>query len=68
MSKPLPHYTDEELLDELLSMTHVSYAYNDLLAEVDRRAANRQARAVWALSIVSIGIALGALLVTALKA
>lgn len=40
---------------------------NDMLNELDRRAARRQARASFALSAVGLLIALAALVVTALK-
>ena len=47
--------------------TGIDPAYNDLLRELERRAANRQARESRILSLVSPGIALVALGVTALK-
>jgi hypothetical protein len=46
---------------------HVQYSYNDYLSELDRRAANRQARASFVLSVVSVGIAVAAVLVAAFR-
>jgi hypothetical protein len=45
----------------------VVYSYNDYMAELDRRAANRQARASVLLSVVSVSIAVAAVLVAALR-
>lgn len=62
MSKPLLDYTESEIRAELtLTASHVQYAYNDLLAELNRRAALRQGRVAIITSVVSAGVALLAL-------
>jgi hypothetical protein len=68
VGKPLPDLTDDELRSELRqSAEHVSYAYNDLMAEIDRRAARRQATASFFLGVVSIVIAVVAVLVAVFR-
>jgi hypothetical protein len=68
MAKPLPDFSDDELRDALRSSAeHVGYAYNDIMTELDRRAARRQANAQFLLSIVSIVIAVVALVVAVLR-
>jgi multidrug efflux pump subunit AcrA (membrane-fusion protein) len=72
MAKPtdrsLLSLSDTELRAELaVTAAHVTYNYNDLVAELDRRSRNRQARASFVLSAVGIVIAVVALIVTALK-
>lgn len=59
--------SDDELKELLRQIeVHTSHGYNSIVAELDRRAANRQAQETRILSIVSIGIALVALFVSAL--
>jgi hypothetical protein len=68
VGKALPDYTETEIGDMLRqSSEHVVYYYADLIAELDRRAANRQARQSRILSFVSLAIAVAAIIVSALK-
>lgn len=60
--------TDDELEETIRHEgENVVYSYNALVAELDRRAANRQARESRILSLVSLGIAVVALVVSALR-
>lgn len=69
MSKALIDFSNEELRASLRQTAeHVQYAYNDIQAELDRRAANRQATASLVLSVVAVVIAVAATVLTALKA
>ena len=45
----------------------IAISQNDILGELDRRASRWQARASFVLSLVGLGIAIAALIVTALK-
>lgn len=66
--QPLVDWSDDELREGIrLKGEHVDYAYNDFLREIERRSADRQARASRILTIVSVGIAVVALLVSALR-
>jgi hypothetical protein len=67
VGKPLIDYSDDELRDKLRGMEHISFAYNDVVAEMDRRASNRQSRASLILSVVSVVIAVAAIIVSALR-
>lgn len=68
MSAPLTEQSENEIKAQLrANAEHVQFAYNDFVAELDRRAANRQARAASILSIVSVAIAVAALIVVAAK-
>ena len=59
MSGPLIDWSDEDVRAGIrTSSVHTSYAYNDYLRELERRAAERQARDSRILSIVSVAIAL----------
>ena len=67
--RPIVDWSDDELRRQIRVMTPTTaISYADILRELDRRAAARQARASVALTVVSLAIALAALLVTALKA
>jgi hypothetical protein len=67
-SAALPDWTDAQVLEALRNnANHVVYAYNDLIAELDRRAARKQARESRILSVVSVLIAVAAIIVAALK-
>ena len=62
-------WTDEQVRERLRETAqHVGYAYEDYVRELDRRASRRLASAQLTLTVVSIAIALGAVLVTMLKA
>lgn len=66
--RPLLRWSDDEIEAAIeAGSEHVSYYYNDLVAELDRRAAARQARASQILSVVAVVIAVAATIVTALK-
>lgn len=68
MPKPLTDLSDAELVTMLRRESeHVMYSYNAIIAELDRRAANRQARESRILSIVSVVIAVVALVLSALR-
>lgn len=67
-SRHLIDLTDDELKAQLRRIeVHTAHGYNAVVAELDRRAANRQARESRILSVVSITIAVVALLVSALR-
>ena len=67
-SVPLIDLTDDEVRDRLRAVsTQTVFTYDDLLAELDRRARWREARASFALSVVSVAIAVGAVLVAVLR-
>ena len=68
-SPALVDWTEDQLLDAARSLAvRVDPSYAAVMAELDRRAANRQARLSLVLSAVGLAIALVAVLVTALKA
>jgi len=68
MARPLTDYTDDELRTLLRQHAeHVVYSYNGIVDEMDRRAANRQARASLVLSVVGLAIAVAAIIVAAVK-
>lgn len=65
--KPLFDHSDDELRDGLRSQSsHVIYSPNDLMVELDRRAARREATAQFRLSIVGTVIAVIAVIVSAI--
>lgn len=65
---PLIDLSDDEVRARLrIASTQTEFGYDDLLAELDRRARWRQARASFALSAVSAVIAVGAVLVALLR-
>jgi hypothetical protein len=69
MSRPLTDLSDAELRQALHDQAaHVIYSYNAVVAEMDRRSRDRQARASFILAAVGLVIALAAIVVTALKA
>jgi hypothetical protein len=62
-------WTEDQLRDAARSLAvRVEPSYVAVMAELDRRAANRQARLSMVLSVVGLAIALVAVLFTALKA
>jgi hypothetical protein len=64
-SVPLIDLSDNEVRERLrIASTQTVFGYGDLLAELDRRARWRQARASFALSVA---IAVGAVLVAVLR-
>jgi len=66
--KPLVDATDEELRDELRRQADRSdWSYNAVVHELDRRAASRQARASFFLSVVSVVIAVAAFVLSVLR-
>ena len=68
MARPLPDLSDAELRSALASEAeHVSYSYTAIIAEMNRRAALGQADASFRLSLVSIAIAIAAVVIAALK-
>jgi hypothetical protein len=68
MAKPLLELSEREIREAAARTAEdVQYSYNDYLAELDRRAANRQARASFVLSVVSVAIAVAAVLVAAFR-
>jgi hypothetical protein len=68
MPGPLIDWSDDELKTGIRnSAEHVTYYYVDFLRELERRGAERQARDSRILSLVSLAIAVAALVVTALK-
>ena len=63
-SRALIDLTEDELRTALRAQAeHVIYSYTDLLHELDRRAAQRAARAALLVAAVGIAIALVALIV-----
>lgn len=68
MTKPLTKFSQAEL-EELLEQRaeHVEHSYNSVLAELDRRAARKLTEASLTLSVVGVAIAVGALLLSALR-
>lgn len=65
---PLIDLSDDEVRERLRAASvDTAFGYHDLVAELDRRARWRQARASFALAIVSVLIAVGAVLVAALR-
>jgi hypothetical protein len=68
-SPALVDWTEEQLRDAARSLAvRVEPSYAAVMAELDRRAANRQARLSMVLSVVGLAIALVAVMITALKA
>lgn len=68
MTGPLIDWSDDDIRQGIRGKgQHIDYAYNDYLRELERRSADRQARASRILTVVSIIIAVVALVVTALK-
>ena len=68
MARPIIDLTDHELRRALdAKAREVVYSYNGVVAEMDRRAARRQATASFVLSALGLVIAVAALVVTALK-
>jgi hypothetical protein len=66
--RPLPDLTDAELREALVTHSqNVYHSYDSIMAEMDRRAARRQATAQFVLSVVAIVIAVIALVVSALR-
>lgn len=66
--RPLIDWTDDEVKAAIRAEAeHVRYSYNAMVAELDRRATNRQARETRILSVVSIVIAVVALVISALR-
>jgi hypothetical protein len=69
MSGPLIDWSDDDLRAGIRTTSvHVTYAYNDYVRELERRVAVRQARDSRLLSVVSVVIAVVALVVSALRA
>ena len=66
--KPLHVLTDDELRAEIArSAERVTYSYDDYRRELERRASERQARWDRLLVLVGLGIAVSALIVSALR-
>ena len=69
MPKPLLEMSEREIREAIAGEArHVVYSYNSYLAELDRRAANRQARYSFALSVVGLVVAVAAVLVAVVAA
>ena len=70
MSEPLTELSEAELLQKLRLEAKgvVGFCYPDLVAELDRRSRNSQARWSFILSAVGLALAVVALFVTAIKA
>jgi hypothetical protein len=70
MARPLTELSDAELRNEIHkgAIAIKGYGYPDLVIEIDRRSRNRQAIGSFFLSAVGLGLAVVALIVTALKA
>jgi hypothetical protein len=67
--KSLIDYTDDELRAGIRrSAGTTAWTYQEMLSELDRRASRRAARASFALGLVSLVIALSAIIVTAIRA
>jgi hypothetical protein len=63
-SRALVDLSDDELKDALRKQAeHVIYSYTDLLHELDRRAADRLARAAFLLAATAAALAVVALVV-----
>ena len=69
MARPLIEFSDRELREAIgRTAEHVVYSYDAYMAELDRRAANRQARASFVLSVVGLVVAIAAVLVAVVAA
>ena len=69
MARPLSDLSGAELRQALREHAeHVVYSYDAVVAEIDRRSRDRQARASFVLAAVGLLVAVVALVVTALKA
>ncbi|MGZ6294657.1 MAG: hypothetical protein ACXWPO_07570 [Candidatus Limnocylindrales bacterium] len=66
--KSLIDYTDDELRAGIRRSASTAWTYQEMLSELDRRASRRAARASFALGLVSLLIALSAIIVTAIRA
>ena len=67
MAGPLIDWSDHDIREGIRGKgQHIDYAYNDF-RELERRSADRQARESQILSIVSVAIAVVAVVVTALR-
>jgi len=68
MAKALIDWTDAEIRQRLRdTATTTDHSYNSFVAELDRRAANRQTRASLILSAVAVVIATMSVVITALR-
>lgn len=68
MPGPFIDWSDDELRASIRAKgERIDPAYNDLLRELERRAAERQARWSRVLSVVSVLIAVAAIVVSALR-
>lgn len=67
-NKPLVNLTETQLKEKLRSEAQqVQYSYNTIVAESNRRAANRVKGAELAISLISLAISIAALMVAAAK-
>jgi hypothetical protein len=66
--KPIFDHTEEELRHFVrVNAPYEAFSTKDILAELDRRDAKRQGTAAFWLSVVGLGIAVVAIVVTAMK-